>query len=114
MTISMTRVFRSAVAVAALASGASLVAQSAPDISYDANADALQLPQGTYLGEVAGVATNSKGHVFVYTRTGHAVATLGDERTFYHGGSRLFQFDQAGKFVKGIGQGGAAVKLPPQ
>src|SRR5258706_7701293 len=103
MTISMTRVVRSVVAAAALA-GISLFAQSASDISYDANADALQLPQGTYRGEVAGVATNSKGHVFVYTRTGHAVATLGDERTFYHGGSRLFQFDQAGKFVKEIGQ----------
>src|SRR5258707_12351582 len=105
MNINLTRTVRSAVAAAALAAGASLFAQSGPDISYDANGDALQLPQGTYLGEVAGVATNSKGHVFVYTRTGHAVATLGDERTFYHGGSRLFQFDQTGKFVKEIGQG---------
>src|SRR5260221_14006324 len=106
MNISLTRTVRSAVAAAALAAGASLFAQSAPDISYDANADALQLPQGTYLGEVAGVATNSKGHVFVYTRTGHAVATLGDERTFYHGGSRLFQFDQAGRLGRGPGTGG--------
>ena len=65
-------------------------------------------------GEVAGVATNSKGHVFVYARTGHAVATLGDERTFYHGGSRLFQFDQAGKFVKEIGQGVYSVNFAQQ
>ena len=65
-------------------------AQSVPEINYDANADILSLPS---YGEVAGVATNSRGHVFVYARTGHAVATLGDERTFYHGGSRLFQFD---------------------
>jgi DNA-binding beta-propeller fold protein YncE len=63
---------------------------------------------------VAGVATNSKGHVFVYTRTGHAVATLGDERTFYHNGSRLFQFDQNGKFVKEIGQGVYAVNFAQQ
>src|ERR1019366_10033012 len=69
---------------AVLAAWTSLVAQSTPEIGYDANADFLSLPSGTYLGEVAGVATNSKGHVFVYTRTGHAVATLGDERTFYH------------------------------
>jgi hypothetical protein len=117
MTITITRVIaygRSAVAVAALAAGVSLFAQTAPDINYDANADALQLPQGTYFGEVAGVATNSKGHVFVYTRTGHAVATLGDERTFYHGGSRLFEFDQAGKFVKEIGQGVYAVNFAQQ
>jgi DNA-binding beta-propeller fold protein YncE len=114
MTITVPRVVQSAVAAAALAAGASLFAQGAPDINYDANADALQLPSGTYLGEVAGVATNSKGHVFVYTRTGHAVATLGDERTFYHGGSRLFQFDQAGKFVKEIGQGVYAVNFAQQ
>ena len=54
------------------------------------------------------------GHVFVYARTGHAVATLGDERTFYHGGSRLFQFDQTGKFVKEIGQGVYAVNFAQQ
>jgi len=98
----------------ALAAGASLVAQTTPDINYDANADALQLPSGTYFGEVAGVASNSKGHVFVYTRTGHAVATLGDERTFYHGGSRLFEFDQNGKYVKEIGQGVYAVNFAQQ
>ena len=82
-----------------------------PEINYDATADILNLPS---FGEVAGVATNSKGNVFVYARTGHAVATLGDERTFYHGGSRLFQFDQAGKFVKEIGQGVYSVNFAQQ
>ena len=94
---------------AALGSG--LFAQSVPQINYDAVADLISLPS---YGEVAGVATNSRGHVFVYARTGHAVATLGDERTFYHGGSRLFQFDQAGKFVKEIGQGVYAVNFAQQ
>jgi hypothetical protein len=94
--------------------GASPLAQSPREIAFDANADALTLPANTHLGEVAGVATNSKGHVFVYTRTGHAVATLGDERTFYHNGSRLFQFDQNGKFVKEIGQGVYAVNFAQQ
>jgi hypothetical protein len=103
-----------AAAASLAAAGVSLLAQSAPDISYDANADALSLPANTYLGEVAGVATNSKGHVFVYTRTGHAVATLGDERTFYHNGSRLFEFDQTGKFVKEIGQGVYAFNFAQQ
>jgi NHL repeat len=96
---------------AAIAAGASLFAQSAVDINFDANADLLSLPS---YGEVAGVATNSRGHVFVYARTGHAVATLGDERTFYHGGSRLFQFDQTGKFVKEIGQGVYAINFAQQ
>jgi len=98
-------------ASAAIALGAGLGAQSTPDISFDANADILSLPA---YGEVAGVATNSKGHVFVYARTGHGVATLGDERTFYHNGSRLFQFDQNGKFVKEIGQGVYAVNFAQQ
>jgi hypothetical protein len=91
--------------------GATLVAQSVPEINYDANAAIISLPS---YGEVAGVATNSRGHVFIYARTGHAVATLGDERTFYHGGSRLFQFDQSGKFVKEIGQGVYAINFAQQ
>ncbi|MBI3264478.1 MAG: hypothetical protein HYZ58_15230, partial [Acidobacteria bacterium] len=102
------------VVAAAVVAGASLGAQSSREIGYDANADFLTLPANTYLGEVAGVATNSRGHVFVYTRTGHAVATLGDERTFYHGGSRLFQFDQTGKFVKEIGQGVYGINFAQQ
>jgi hypothetical protein len=102
------------VIAAGLAAGASLGAQSAREIAFEATADALTLPANTHLGEVAGVATNSRGHVFVYTRTGHAVATLGDERTFYHNGSRLFQFDQNGKFVKEIGQGVYAVNFAQQ
>ena len=102
------------VSAAMAAAGAALLAQSPREIAFDANADALALPANTFLGEVAGVATNSRGHVFVYTRTGHAVATLGDERTFYHNGSRLFQFDQHGKFVREIGQGVYAVNFAQQ
>jgi hypothetical protein len=51
------------------------------------------------------VATNSKGHIFVYTRTGAPAATVGSSRTFYKGGSRLFEFDQSGRFVRETGQG---------
>jgi hypothetical protein len=50
------------------------------------------------------VGANSKGQLFVYTRTGHPFATLGDNRTFYRNGSRLFQFDASGKFVRELGQ----------
>jgi hypothetical protein len=89
------------VIAASFAGGALLTAQSA-ELKYQAATDVLTLPA---YGEVAGVATNSRGHVFVYARTGHPIATLGDERTFYHGNARLFEFDPAGKFVKEIGQG---------
>src|SRR5438552_18438921 len=88
-------------AVVALALGASLVAQnSAPEIAFDSNADLLKLPDTIHMGEAAGVATNSKGHIFVYTRTGATGATVGSSRTFYKAGSRLSEFDQTGKFVR--------------
>ena len=52
----------------------------------------------------SGVATNSKGHIFVYTRTGGTTVTLGGSRTFMHSGSQLFEFDQTGKYVREIGK----------
>ena len=89
---------------AALALGASLAAQNVPDISFDSNADLLQTPKDVFVGEIGGVGANSKGQIFVYTRTGHPYATIGDNRTFARGGSKLFQFDQTGKFVRELGQ----------
>jgi outer membrane protein assembly factor BamB len=65
-------------------------AQNVPEIPYDSVPNFLKLPPNLYLGEGIGVATNSKGHVFVYTRSGD---------------TRLFEFDQNGNFVREIGQG---------
>ena len=90
---------------AALFAGPGLMAQSgAPEIKFDSVPNALQLPAGIYLGEVGGVATNSRGDIFVYTRTGHPTITIGTARPFAHGGSRLFQFDRTGKYVREIGK----------
>src|SRR5262245_54445598 len=89
----------------AVAVTVSMVAQtSAPEIPFDSNPDLLKMPANTFLGHVAGVATNSRGNIFVYTRTGHPYATLGDSRTFYHAGSRLFEFNANGTYVKELGQ----------
>ena len=63
---------------------------TAPDIPYESVPNFLKLPPNLYLGEGIGVARNSKGHVFVFTRSGD---------------TRLFEFDQNGKFVREIGQG---------
>ncbi len=76
-----------------------------PEIAFDASADFLKLPADLYLGEVAGVATNSRGQLFVYTRTGNPTVALGNSRLFSHGGSRLFEFDRTGAFVGELGQG---------
>ena len=82
-----------------------LIAQgTAPQIAFDANADFLRTPNDIFVGEVGGVGRNSRGQIFVYTRTGHPYATLGDNRTFYRNGSRLFVFDASGKFVREWGQ----------
>ena len=65
-------------------------AENVPEIPYDSVPNFLKLPPNLYLGEGIGVATNSKGHVFVYTRSGD---------------TRLFEFDRTGAFVREIGQG---------
>jgi hypothetical protein len=91
-------------AAAALLGIPAAAQSSVPEISFDSAVDPLKFPTNIHLGEVAGVATNSKGDVFVYTRTGHPTISIGTARPFAHGGSRLFQFDKTGKFVREIGQ----------
>ena len=51
-------------------------------------------------GEVPGVAVNSKGHVFVFTRSNSATGPA-----FGAAAAQLFEFDQNGKFVREIGKG---------
>src|SRR5882762_1499872 len=80
-------------------------AQNVPDIPFESVPNFLKFPPTIYLGEGIGVATNSKGHVFVYTRSGE---------------TRLFEFDQTGAYVREIGQGlygfafAHAVRVDPQ
>ena len=88
--------------IALLANG--VLCAQAPEIPFDSAATLLKLPQSLYLGEAAGVATNSKGNILVYTRTGED-GTMGGSRFFTHGGSRLFQFDSTGKYLGEMGVG---------
>src|SRR5689334_12158356 len=95
-----------ALSIATIAAVLPLFAQSsAPVLNFDSAPTPLALPDDIYLGEVGGVATNSRGDIFVYTRTGHPTMSMGTSRVFVHGGSRLFQFDRTGKFTREIGQG---------
>jgi DNA-binding beta-propeller fold protein YncE len=84
---------------------APVYAQQPAAIQFDSNPMPLTMPDNIHLGEVAGVATNSRGDIYVYTRTGNPTITIGTARAVAHGGSRLFQFDRTGKFVREIGQG---------
>src|SRR5262245_38449945 len=80
-------------------------AQNVSEIAYDSVPNFFKFPPNVYFGEGIGVATNSKGHVWVYTRSGE---------------TRLFEFDQNGNFVKEWGQGlygfafAHAVRVDPQ
>src|SRR5262249_19700641 len=72
-----------------LAVASSLFAQSAPpEIKFDFS-DPVQRPEGVNLGEAAGVAVNSKGHMFVFHRGK---------------GAQLLEFDQNGKYLREIGK----------
>jgi hypothetical protein len=101
----MRRFLAVAILAGAVASVGTLSAQlNFPEIPFDATAP-LALPANLHLGEAAGVATNSKGDIFVYTRTGTPVITTAGSRNVSHNGSRLFQFDRTGKFTREIGVG---------
>jgi hypothetical protein len=99
----MTRAFLVVITAVLALSGVLSAQLNFPEIPYDASTP-LTLPPNLHLGEAAGVATNSKGDVFVYTRTGTPRITTAGARNVSHGGSRLFQFDRTGKFVREIGQ----------
>ncbi|HEV2287576.1 MAG TPA: peptidyl-alpha-hydroxyglycine alpha-amidating lyase family protein [Candidatus Acidoferrales bacterium] len=70
---------------------------SVPEIQYESVPNFLKLPPNLYLGEVSGVAVNSKGHVFVFSRgntTGPAYGATA---------AQLLEFDANGNFVREIG-----------
>ncbi len=71
--------------------------EAVPQIPFDAS-DPLKLPKDLYLGEVTGVAVNSKGHILVLSRgnsTGPAYAAAA---------AQLLEFDRDGKFLREIGK----------
>ena len=74
----------------ALSQSAAVAYNTAPDLPYQAVPGFFKMPKGDYMGEMQGVATNSKGHIFAYFR--------GPQ-------TRLWEFGPDGKFIKEIGKG---------
>ena len=70
---------------------------SFPAIPYQSVPDFLKLPPDLYLGEVAGVAVNSKGHVFVFSRGGSTGPAYGAAA------AQLLEFDGQGNYIREIG-----------
>lgn len=80
--------------------GLALSQQSAPEIAFDSVADYPKLPPGVNFGEVAGVAVNSKGHVFVFTRSNSASGPA-----YAPTAAQLLEFGPKGEFVGEVGKG---------
>jgi hypothetical protein len=85
--------------LALLSAGAAAFAQvRPPEIPYDSVPNFLKLPANLYLGEVAGVAVNSKRHVFVFSRS----STTGP--AFGAAAAQLLEFGPDGKYIREIGK----------
>src|SRR5262249_20529401 len=72
---------------------------SVPEIPYESVPNLLKLPPDMHLGEVAGVAVNSKGHIFVYARGGSSQGPA-----YGNTASQLLEFDGNGVFLREIGK----------
>ncbi len=71
-----------------------------PEISFDSVPEPLKLPPGMNFGEVPGVAVNSKGHVFVFTRSNSA-----NGPAYGAAAAQLLEFGPKGEFLREIGKG---------
>jgi DNA-binding beta-propeller fold protein YncE len=76
---------------------APLLAQQPLEIPYHADANFLKLPPDIHLGEAVGVAVNSKGHIFVFSRGNSTGPAYGAAA------AQLLQFLPDGRFVREIG-----------
>jgi DNA-binding beta-propeller fold protein YncE len=91
---------RSIVALALAAAGlAPSVLQAQPrEIRFDSDPNFLKFPDGVYLGEAAGVAVNSKGHIFVYSRSGEPGHIIAPQA------AQAWEFGPDGSFIREFGQ----------
>ena len=74
--------------------------QNVPQLSFDSVPNYPSLPPGMNFGEVPGVAVNSKGHVFVFTRSNSA-----NGPAYGPAAAQLLEFGPKGEFIREIGKG---------
>src|SRR5580700_11021134 len=82
---------------AALAFGDDLGPQQVPEIPYESVPNFLKLPPDLYLGEVSGVAVNSKKHVFVFSRGNTTGPAYGASA------AQILEFGPDGRYIREIG-----------
>lgn len=69
--------------------------QAVPELPYRVVANFFKFPKGMVAGEAAGVAINSKGHIFLFQRTKPMLAEY-DEKG-------VVKFDRSGNYIKAWG-----------
>ena len=69
-----------------------------PELRVEANVDFLKPPPDIHFGEVAGVAVNSKGHIFVFSRGNTNGPAYGATA------AQLLEFAPNGRFIREIGK----------
>ena len=89
-------------------------AQTVPELPFESVPNPLTLPNDIHFGEIAGIAVNSRGHVFVFSR-GNSTGP-----SYMATASQLLEFDANGTFVREIGKNlnawsyAHAVRIDPQ
>lgn len=71
-----------------------------PELAFESAPDFLKLPAGLNFGEVSGVAVNSRGHVFVFTRSNSA-----NGPAYAPAAAQLLEFGPKGEFIREVGRG---------
>jgi hypothetical protein len=87
------------VTLAAFLAAPVIAQQEVPEIRFESVPDYFQYPAEMNLGEMSGVAVNSKGHVFMLSRSNISGPAFNALAT------QVLEFDQNGKYVREIGKG---------
>jgi len=69
-----------------------------PELPFESVPDPLTMPPDVSFGEVAGVAVNSKGNIFVFSR-GNSSGPA-----YMATAAQLLEFDKSGKFIREVGK----------
>ena len=73
-------------------------AQTIPTLPFESVPDPFKMPDDVHFGEIGGVAVNSKGHIFVFSR-GNSTGP-----SYMATAAQLLEFDKSGKFIREIGK----------